>query len=78
MMNLQQMMQGGATPGKDTPMVDNSETVYISSLALLKMLKHGKKNKEEKKDKHVILISPFKQEEQVFLWKLWDLCLVNL
>ena len=29
-------------PGTDTPMNDTSEQVYISSLALLKMLKHGK------------------------------------
>lgn len=29
-------------PGVDSPVVDNSETVYISSLALLKMLKHGR------------------------------------
>jgi 26S proteasome regulatory subunit N11 len=29
-------------PGADTPMNDTSEQVYISSLALLKMLKHGK------------------------------------
>jgi len=43
-MNIQQMMQnaGGNVPGKDIPMVDNAETVYISSLALLKMLKHGR------------------------------------
>lgn len=34
---------GGAPAGPpgDTPQVDTSETVYISSLALLKMLKHG-------------------------------------
>lgn len=31
--------QGG--PGQDTPMVDTAEKVHISSLALLKMLKHG-------------------------------------
>ncbi len=31
--------QGG--PGGDTPMVDTAEKVHISSLALLKMLKHG-------------------------------------
>lgn len=30
---------GGA--GGDTPQVDTAEQVYISSLALLKMLKHG-------------------------------------
>jgi 26S proteasome regulatory subunit N11 len=29
-------------PGIDTPTVDTSEMVYISSLALLKMLKHGR------------------------------------
>ena len=27
---------------KDSNLVDNSETVYISSLALLKMLRHGR------------------------------------
>ncbi|KAI9861317.1 MAG: multicatalytic endopeptidase [Vezdaea acicularis] len=29
-------------PGADTNLIDNSETVYISSLALLKMLRHGR------------------------------------
>jgi len=29
-------------PGTDTPQVDTAEQVYISSLALLKMLKHGR------------------------------------
>jgi len=38
--NVQLLSQGG--PPADVPMVDNSETVYISSLALLKMLKHGR------------------------------------
>ena len=33
--------QGGAPPA-DTPAVDTAEQVYISSLALLKMLKHGR------------------------------------
>ncbi|KAL7945229.1 Mov34 domain-containing protein [Trichoderma barbatum] len=34
---------GGVTPGTDnTSLIDNSETVYISSLALLKMLRHGR------------------------------------
>ncbi|KAI8847654.1 JAB1/Mov34/MPN/PAD-1 ubiquitin protease-domain-containing protein [Chytridium lagenaria] len=33
---------GGVQPGLDTPMVDTAEMVYISSLALLKMLKHGR------------------------------------
>ncbi|KAF4552679.1 26S proteasome regulatory subunit rpn11-like protein [Elsinoe fawcettii] len=32
--------QGG--PAQDTNIIDNSETVYISSLALLKMLRHGR------------------------------------
>lgn len=32
----------GAPPGTDAPVIDNSETVYISSLALLKMLRHGR------------------------------------
>ncbi|TPX63052.1 hypothetical protein SpCBS45565_g06883 [Spizellomyces sp. 'palustris'] len=33
---------GAAQPGLDTPTVDTAEMVYISSLALLKMLKHGR------------------------------------
>ncbi|KAI5962289.1 RPN11 [Candida pseudojiufengensis] len=33
---------GGVPPQSDGPAIDNSETVYISSLALLKMLKHGR------------------------------------
>lgn len=33
---------GPGVGGGDGPVVDNSETVYISSLALLKMLKHGR------------------------------------
>lgn len=37
-----QQMAGGAPPGMDAPVIDNSETVYISSLALLKMLRHGR------------------------------------
>lgn len=44
--NMQRFLgQSGALagpPGVDSPVVDNSETVYISSLALLKMLKHGR------------------------------------
>lgn len=34
---------GGQQAGMDTPTVDTAEMVYISSLALLKMLKHGMK-----------------------------------
>lgn len=49
-MNLQQMLNnmggmggmGGAQPGMDTPVPDTAEQIYISSLALLKMLKHGR------------------------------------
>src|SRR3989338_8118326 len=33
---------GGMGGGAETAMVDRSETVHISSLALLKMLKHGR------------------------------------
>lgn len=43
---LQRMFAGagGALghPPPDSPTLDSSEQVYISSLALLKMLKHGK------------------------------------
>ncbi|KAL9118512.1 MAG: hypothetical protein Q9187_004942 [Circinaria calcarea] len=38
----QGMGSSGASPGADTNLIDNSETVYISSLALLKMLRHGR------------------------------------
>jgi 26S proteasome regulatory subunit N11 len=34
------MQQGGSST--DTPQMDTSEQIYISSLALLKMLKHGR------------------------------------
>ncbi|EFJ16494.1 hypothetical protein SELMODRAFT_271544 [Selaginella moellendorffii] len=46
MERLQRMFSGmgggGAGPHPDSPLVDTSEQVYISSLALLKMLKHGR------------------------------------
>lgn len=32
---------GLSAPGQDVPLMDTSETIQISSLALLKMLKHG-------------------------------------
>lgn len=32
----------GGAPGADSPLVDTAEQTYISSLALLKMLKHGR------------------------------------
>lgn len=41
---LQQMlanMPGRANPAQDTPMPDTAEKIQISSLSLLKMLKHG-------------------------------------
>jgi len=41
-MIAQQMGGLAAPPGTDAPVIDNSETVYISSLALLKMLRHGR------------------------------------
>lgn len=37
------MQQGGAgAAAVDTPIMDTAETIYISSLSLLKMLKHGR------------------------------------
>jgi 26S proteasome regulatory subunit N11 len=45
-LQLQQMLQmargGGGAPAADTPMPDTSEKIQISSLSLLKMLKHGR------------------------------------
>ena len=46
-MNIQRMLAGlnphggQQNPAADTPQVDTAEQIYISSLALLKMLKHG-------------------------------------
>ncbi len=34
-------MGGGGDEAGDVPVPDTAETIYISSLALLKMLKHG-------------------------------------
>lgn len=48
MNRIQQMLTGmggggaQAGPPADTPQVDTGEQIYISSLALLKMLKHGR------------------------------------
>lgn len=46
MERLHRMFAGGGSalghPPPDSPTLDSSEQVYISSLALLKMLKHGK------------------------------------
>eukprot|EP01155_Anaeramoeba_flamelloides_P052231 Anaeramoba_flamelloidesc42694_g1_i6.p1 GENE.c42694_g1_i6~~c42694_g1_i6.p1 ORF type:complete len:131 (+),score=17.61 c42694_g1_i6:43-435(+) len=47
-MDFSSMLQGlggqgqGQGSGIDMPQVDTSETIYVSSLALLKMLKHGR------------------------------------
>ncbi|PJF19139.1 hypothetical protein PSACC_01053 [Paramicrosporidium saccamoebae] len=44
-MDLEQLLSGGMNmpaPGQDVPTMDTSETIQISSLALLKMLKHGR------------------------------------
>jgi 26S proteasome regulatory subunit N11 len=42
---IQRLLTGmsgvSAGPPADTPQVDTAEQIYISSLALLKMLKHG-------------------------------------
>lgn len=38
---LQARTMGGEAPNADHEQVDTAEQVYISSLALLKMLKHG-------------------------------------
>ncbi len=35
-------MRGGGGPAADTPLPDTSEKIQISSLSLLKMLKHGR------------------------------------
>jgi 26S proteasome regulatory subunit N11 len=42
MLAAAQGMGGMGGPAQDTHLIDNSETVYISSLALLKMLRHGR------------------------------------
>lgn len=42
MHNLSNFQLAGGGPQGDTPTVDTAEQVYISSLALLKMLKHGR------------------------------------
>lgn len=40
---LQQLLQNAnQNPGIDAPVLDTAETIHISSMALLKMLKHGK------------------------------------
>lgn len=47
MERIQRLLNGGlggagmGAPNPDDPVVDTAETVHISSLALLKMLKHG-------------------------------------
>ena len=44
-MDLSQFMMGGGQmpqPGTDSEKPDTAEQIHISSLALLKMMKHGK------------------------------------
>jgi 26S proteasome regulatory subunit N11 len=47
MERIQRLLSGGlggagmGAPNPDDPVVDTAETVHLSSLALLKMLKHG-------------------------------------
>lgn len=44
-MDLEQLLSGGMNmpaPGQDMPLMDTSETIQISALALIKMLKHGR------------------------------------
>jgi 26S proteasome regulatory subunit N11 len=41
-MNAAGMGMGQSSAPTDAPVVDTAEQVYISSLALLKMLKHGR------------------------------------
>ena len=38
---LQGQQGGGGQPNADTPQVDTAEQIFVSSLALIKMLKHG-------------------------------------
>jgi hypothetical protein len=42
LVRLLQGQFGGGMPAGDMPLTDTSEKIQISSLALLKMLKHGK------------------------------------
>lgn len=45
---------GGGMP-TDSPVVDTAEQVYISSLALLKMLKHGRAGKKTDRNEPLLL-----------------------
>jgi 26S proteasome regulatory subunit N11 len=47
-MNAAGMGMGQSNAPTDAPVVDTAEQVYISSLALLKMLKHGRAGKSLK------------------------------
>ena len=49
-MNAAGMGMGGSSAPTDSPVVDTAEQVYISSLALLKMLKHGRAGKAYSKN----------------------------
>ena len=59
---------GGAAPqgpGIDSPLNDTSEQIHISSLALLKMLKHGI-------NPNYLNYEFVNQGELVCRWRLWD------
>ena len=47
---------GGGAAGADVPVVDTSETIYISSLALLKMLKHGASHRTQKLNVLIVIV----------------------
>ena len=58
-MNAAGMGMGGSSAPTDSPVVDTAEQVYISSLALLKMLKHGRAgNPLKQKEYEKQLFSP--------------------
>ena len=60
----QMAQQGGEMP--EIPLADTSEQIYISALALIKMLKHGNYLLPKR-----ILPSTSPQVEPAFLWKSW-------
>jgi hypothetical protein len=70
------MDMGAAAP--DQPLADSSEVVYISSLALLKMLKHGSFVCPFGIDWSSSSPSIVVQVALAFLWKSWASCWVNL
>ncbi len=76
-------MGGGAGGGapSDTPQVDTAEQIYISSLALLKMLKHGNDRRCRWRpcdyrfmSKRTGLLSVSAQDGLACLWRSWASC----